>query len=113
MDIEDVDEYHPDSLTPSQRDVLRPRSPIKTRSRSRPMVDDASLIHYALTQLSLKQGIKKFGDKGRDAVKKELRQLHDMTVFDPVDANTLTREQKNEALRLLMFLQQKRDDTVK
>ena len=58
IDIDDVDEYHPDSLNPSQRNVLRPQSPIGTRSRSRATVDDASLIQYALTQLTLKSGLK-------------------------------------------------------
>ena len=94
MDIDDIDEYHPNRLTPSQAAVLQPRSPIRTRSKTRVAVDDAALIHYALTQLTLKQGLKKFGKDGESAVTKEIQQLHDREVFHPVHADTLTEEQK-------------------
>ena len=52
--IDDVDEYHPDSLTPSHRNLLRSRTPIRARCRSKSTVDDVALIHCALTQLTLK-----------------------------------------------------------
>ena len=44
---------------------------------------------------------------------KKLLQLHDMTVIDLVDADTLTKEQKKEALRLWMSLKKKREDSIK
>ena len=36
-------------------------------------------------QFSLKAGLKKFGDRGKEAVIKELAQLHDMTTYVPMD----------------------------
>ena len=113
VEIDDIDEYHPDTLTPSQASVVRPRSPIRTRSWSKQSVDDATLIHYALTQLTLKEGLKRFGEKGEAAVTKEIKQLHDRDVFTPVHRNTLTDKQKREALKLLMCLKEKRNKDVK
>ena len=46
-------------------------------------------------------------------MKKELLQLHNRTVFDPVHVDSLTNAQKAEALKLLMVLKHKRDDSVK
>lgn len=44
---------------------------------------------------------------------KELKQLHDMQTFFPVDAKTLTKEQRKRALASLMFLKEKRDGKMK
>ena len=38
----------------------------------------------------------------------ELNQFHKLNCFDPVDAKTLTSDQRRNALALLMFLKQKR-----
>ena len=61
----------------------------------------------------MKQGIKKHGENGKDKMVVELTQLHDRDVFCPVDSNDLTAEQKEEAMRLLMFLKEKRDKSLK
>ena len=55
---------------------------------------------------SLKAGLKKFGDRGENAVTKELQQLHDMETY-------YTKKQKAEALASLMFLVEKRDGRAK
>ena len=54
LEIEDIDEFHPDTITPAQVEVLQPRSPIRTRSHARTTVDDNVLIHYALTQMTMR-----------------------------------------------------------
>ena len=64
-------------------------------------------------QYSVKKGIRLFGDEGRKAVSKELQQMHDMVAYTPVDARTMTREQKLEALESLMFLIKKRCGRIK
>eukprot|EP00957_Ditylum_brightwellii_P185361 14114210-Ditylum_brightwellii.AAC.1 len=74
---------------------------------------EALLIHHALTQYSLKQGIEKFGKQGKDAVVDEFQQLHDMDTFDPKHEKELTSEQKRKALKALMFLKQKRHRLIK
>ena len=35
-----------------------------------------------MAQVSIKEGIRKFGERGVDAVKKEIRQLHEMKALE-------------------------------
>jgi hypothetical protein len=58
-------------------------------------VAEITQTEYAFLQTySLNAGIKKFGQRGKDAANKEMRQLHDRKVFEPIDVNELTG-QKN------------------
>jgi hypothetical protein len=75
-----------------------------------PMYD---LQDTVLTQYGVKQGLKKFGKPGEDAVTVELKQLHDRDVIVPVHAGDLTRQEKQRALAYLMFLKQKRCGHIK
>tara|TARA_B110000116_G_scaffold23331_1_gene17939 strand:- start:29 stop:655 length:627 start_codon:yes stop_codon:yes gene_type:complete len=74
--------------------------------------DKARIIQLA-QQLSLNKGLKKFGNKGRDAAYKELHQIHNRIVFKPVDVNSLTPEERKKAMESLMFLTEKRDGSIK
>ena len=49
-------------------------------------------------QMSMKKGLKTFGEGGYAAVKKEMQQLHDRKVMQPVSRKDLSPEQKKEAL---------------
>ena len=64
-------------------------------------------------QMSLKAGLRTFGNDGVKAVEKEMRQLHDWGVVIPVQRESLTLEQRKEALAYLMFLKRKRCGKVK
>ena len=64
-------------------------------------------------QLSLKQGLFKWKDKGEDAVAKELSQLHFCNTFEPVDPSTLTKKEKERAIESHLFLKLKQDVTMK
>ena len=64
-------------------------------------------------QYLLHEGLRRFGTKGRDAVKKEVKQLHDRLCFKPIDVSTLTKEEKRKAQVALIFLTEKRDGTIK
>ena len=44
---------------------------------------------------------------------KELTQMHDMNVFRPIMKDDLTRDERKKALASLMFLKEKRDQSVK
>ena len=59
-------------------------------------------------QMSAKKGLKIFGDRGQEAVMKELQQLLYRSFMHPVSAKSLTIEQKKSSLRYLMFLKEKR-----
>jgi hypothetical protein len=61
----------------------------------------------------MKKGIKLFGDAGVDAVLKELQQLHDRNVLEPISSKDLSPAEKKAALQYLMFLKQKRNGTIK
>ena len=58
-------------------------------------------------QMSIKKGLKVFGEKGYAAVKKEMQQLHDRKVMQPINRKDLSLAQKREALGYLMFLKKK------
>ena len=62
---------------------------------------------------NIKKGILKYGKKGREAVNKELAQLHNREVFKPIKLSELSKEEKDKAMSSLIFLTQKRDGTIK
>ena len=66
-----------------------------------------------LQQFSLKAGLKHFGKKDEEAVTSELTQMHEMATYKPVAPETLSQQQKNNALRSLIFLTEKQDGHVK
>ena len=61
----------------------------------------------------MRKGLKFFGEPGYAAVKKEMQQLHDRKVMQPVIRKDLSPSQKKEALGYLMFLKKKRCGTIK
>ena len=65
------------------------------------------------SQMSLKQGLKMFGEQGERSVLKKMKQLHNMETFFPHDPKTLTQEQSIIALSLLIFLKKKCNGEVK
>ena len=52
---------------------------------------------------SLKQGIKKFGKRGTEAAYKEVKQLHERIVFEPVKIGSLTQIERKRAMESLIF----------
>ena len=64
-------------------------------------------------QMSAKRGLKVFGDRGANAIIKELDQLIQRKVMRARRAHELTRQQKENALKYLMFLKEKRCGKVK
>jgi hypothetical protein len=75
-------------------------------------------IHKAMmglmfTQMSAKKGIQKHGQSALDALRKEFMQFRALEVLKPLDAFTLSDEQKLEALRAISVIKEKRDGTLK
>eukprot|EP00804_Cyclotella_cryptica_P002489 CCRYP_018085-RG/>CCRYP_018085-RG protein AED:0.29 eAED:0.29 QI:0/-1/0/1/-1/1/1/0/626 len=66
-----------------------------------------------MVQLSLREGLQRFGQRGKEGALKEMRQLHDMKTFFPRDPKTLTREERKRALSSLIFLKEKESGEVK
>ena len=64
-------------------------------------------------QMSAKKGLKVFGERGAEAIMKELDQLIQRKVMQARRAGDLTRKQKENALKYLMFLKEKRCGKIK
>jgi hypothetical protein len=60
-----------------------------------------------MTQNNLKEGLKKFGTAGINAVQEELKHFDVHDVFSPLHSNKTSLIEKSEALLYLMFLMQK------
>ena len=63
--------------------------------------------------MSIKAVIDKDGQKGDEVMMKELSQLHDRKAMLPKRKDELPREDRQRAFRYLMFIEEKRDGTVK
>ena len=71
-------------------------------------------IHAFLTpQMTAKKGLKVFGEKGALAIIKELDQLIQRKVMKARRAGEMTRSQKENSLKYLMFLKEKRCGKIK
>ena len=73
----------------------------------------ANIMISMVQTYSLKAGIKKFGQKGKDSALVEMKQLHDRSVFCPRDPRQLTDQQRQRALESLIFITEKRDGRIK
>ncbi len=75
------------------------------------IVEDHVVMHILgvvlAEQYSINKGIRLFGDRAKESVSKELKQLHDYVTYTPVHAHKLTPEQKKQALASLIFLTEK------
>ena len=67
------------------------------------------VVHYTITQLSMKAGLNLWGNKGKQAVSKELSQLHMRDTFRPINSKTLSKTEYDKVLEYHLFLKQKRD----
>ena len=66
-----------------------------------------------MQQYNLGKRLNKFGNKGQQAVTKELQQMHVMEAFTPMDATKLTYDDRNNSITALMLLTEKRNDDIK
>ncbi len=71
------------------------------------------IIGIIFTQYLLKTGMAKFKAAGKDTLKKELTQVHDMDVFVPFPVSHLLEDQKWKALSMVTFIKQRQDNRVK
>jgi hypothetical protein len=62
---------------------------------------------HVMTQLSLKSGLKQWGDKAYAAVTSEMKQLHFWKTFKPKHWNELLKTQCQMVLESHMFLKEK------
>ena len=75
-------------------------------------------VDIVFTQMSAKQGIKKFGERAVAAIIKEFKQLNDgpmegKSVIGEVNPDELTPEQKKQALAAVNLIKLKRNGNIK
>jgi len=56
------------------------------------------IMYHAMTQVSLKQGLKRFKNKGTKAASKELLQIHLKKAFRSLISSNVNDQEKNDAL---------------
>jgi hypothetical protein len=71
------------------------------------------IAHHIMTQFSMKAGLKRFKQRGEEAVSKELSQLHFGDTFKPIHPKELNKEERQQVLASHLFLKEKRDASIK
>ena len=74
---------------------------------------DPDVVGAIMTQLSLKAGLREWGDRARLAAHSEMKQLHFRETFKPKHWRELTHEQRQTVLESHMFLKEKRTGKIK
>jgi len=65
------------------------------------------IFGFMMNQMTASQGIHKHRQKAVDVLFSKFCQLDDKAVFDPMDASTLTKDQKKAALRAVNLIKEK------
>ena len=76
-------------------------------------MNESSGMAFKTQHLNVKQGIKQFGDDGKQSAMKEIENLTSNECFGETDYDKLTQTQKDRALPILMFMIMKRNGKVK
>jgi hypothetical protein len=74
---------------------------------------EPDVVVAVMTQLSLKAGLKDWGDQAFTAARSEMKQLHLQNTFKPKHWRELSQVQRQTVLESHMFLKQKRDGNIK
>ena len=103
--------YVYDDAQMAEQDVLYPYSHVFFNHGE--VQNEPDVTTVIMTQISLKAGLKKWGNKVRGAVHSDMNQLHMRDTFIPLNRKELTEEQRNTILEYHLFLKYKRDGTLK
>jgi hypothetical protein len=74
---------------------------------------EPDVVAAIMTQLSLKAGLKEWGDQAFTAARYEMKQLHLRNTFKPKHWRELSQVQRQTVLESHMFLKQKHDGKIK
>jgi hypothetical protein len=73
----------------------------------------ADLVGMVMAQLSMKAAIKKWGERAKFEISKEMKQLHWCNLYKPQHWHILTKKQKEQVLESHILVEEKRDGTIK
>ena len=99
------------SLKKSKHGVAMAQMSVKLMSKGEHR--KADIVGKVMAQLSMKAAIKKWGAKAQFAISKEMKQLHWRNSYVPKHYHTLTKKQKDQLLESHIFVEEKRDGTIK
>ena len=71
------------------------------------MMTQSTKILNKHPQVSIKEGMKRYGNETVDAMLEEFVQLENQNIFEPQEVDKLTRYQHREALNLITLIKQK------
>jgi hypothetical protein len=74
---------------------------------------EPDVVAAIMTQLSLKEGLKEWGEEAFMATQSEMKQLHFRNTFKPKHWRELSQVQRQTVLESHMFLTHKRDGKIK
>jgi hypothetical protein len=74
---------------------------------------EPDVVAAVMTQLSLKAGLKEWGDKAYEAAESEMKQLNFRKTFELMHWKELSHTQRKTVLESHMFLKEKRDGKIK
>ena len=75
--------------------------------------EEPDVVAAVMTQLSLKSGLKEWGDRAHAAVHSEMKQLHFRHTFKPMHWSELSEIQRQTVLESHMFLKEKCSGKIK
>jgi hypothetical protein len=94
-------------------DILHPDSHLIFSQLTEEIAPEAP-VAIIMTQLSLRVGLREWGDKAKDSAQGEMKQLHMRKTFKLERLEDLTTPtEKKSILESHMFLKQKRDESIK
>jgi hypothetical protein len=97
--LEDQTVLHPNAHMFFQDERLQPAEP--------------DVVAAIMTQLSLKAGLKNWGERGYKAAHAEMKQLHMRDTFKPLHWKDMTKAQRKSILESHLFLKEKRSGEIK
>jgi hypothetical protein len=74
---------------------------------------EGQLEAICMAMMSIRKGTQVYGERAREAIEKEMRQLHGRNVFEAIKWHTLSLSQKSKISPSLCFLTEKTDGRVK
>ncbi|MBS1768271.1 MAG: hypothetical protein JSS77_01290 [Acidobacteria bacterium] len=117
---EEVDEDQDEASDPEEEDdenVDHPYNLRKTPQREQYKAKYSNnvfvIYREILSTYNIRKAVEDYGAEGVESMTKEMKQLHDKDVFEPIDYNILDAKQKLRILRSLMFVKRKRNNTLK
>jgi hypothetical protein len=73
----------------------------------------ADFVGMIVAQLSMKAAIKKWGEQAKFAISKDIKLMHWRNSYKPCHWHSLSKKQKEQILESHIFVEQKRDGTIK